>query len=196
MTLVLASSSPQRLALLRAAGVEPVVDPADVDETPLADEPAGALVVRLARAKAAVVAARRPGAVVLGSDTVVAHRGVVLGKPDDDDAAAAMLARIAGDRVRVLSGVAVVRDDEVADGLVSTVLRMRPLDPDGIADYVATGEPRGAAGALRVQGLGGGLVAARDGCWTGVVGLPTCLAADLLAPHDVVLARDDCPPRA
>ena len=96
MRLVLASASPRRADLLRAAGYEFIVRPTGVDESILPGETAYAHVCRLADAKAAAAAASTDSDVVLGADTVVVVDGHVLGKPADDAAAAAMLRRISG----------------------------------------------------------------------------------------------------
>src|SRR5580704_17332498 len=105
--LVLASASPRRLDLLRQIGLEPdVVDPAEIDETPLAGETARQLALRLASAKAAVIAERHPDAFVLAADTVVAVGRRLLGKPDDAADARRMLSLLSGRAHRVLTGVA------------------------------------------------------------------------------------------
>ena len=190
MTLVLASGSPRRLDLLRAGGLEPVVVPADVDESARPGERAPELVRRLAATKATAV----DGAIVLGADTVVALDGAVLGKPADADEAGAMLTALSGRTATVWSGVAVAAPDAVRHRVVGSLLRFHQLDEARIAAYLATGEPFGVAGAFRIQGRGRALVAARTGCWTNVVGLPTCQAAALLAPAGVALRPDDCRP--
>ncbi|MGD9905935.1 MAG: nucleoside triphosphate pyrophosphatase [Vicinamibacterales bacterium] len=94
--LVLASASPRRADLLRLAGYAFTVAHADLDETPRPAEAPAAYVRRLAEEKAAAVAVRHPEAVVLGADTTVVVDGEILGKPDDDAAAAAMLSRLQG----------------------------------------------------------------------------------------------------
>lgn len=190
MSLVLASGSPRRLDLLRGGGLDPVVVPADVDETPRPGEAATELVRRLAVAKATAV----DGDVVLGADTVVALGGAVLGKPAGPEEAGAMLTALSGRVATVWSGIAVATPDDVRHRVVGSFLRFRELTPARISAYVATGEPFGAAGAFRIQGRGGALVADRAGCWTNVVGLPTCQAADLLGRTGVVLQPDDCRP--
>lgn len=188
MSLVLASGSDRRLALLRAGGVEPVVQPADVDETPRPSESPTELVRRLAESKARAVA----GELVLGADTEVVRDGTALGKPADPEEARAMLRASAGRVLAVWTGVAVVSATSTRTSVVGSLLRLAPLDDDAVAAYVASGEPFGAAGAFRIQGLGGELVADRIGCWTNVVGLPICEVARLLAPHGVALAPDGC----
>src|SRR5258708_5504616 len=106
-SLVLASASPRRLELLRQIGLEPdVVDAAEIDETQLADESARLMALRLAAAKAGAVAARHREAFVLAADTLVVVGRRVLGKPEDEAAAARMLALLSGRAHRVLTAVA------------------------------------------------------------------------------------------
>lgn len=190
---VLASRSPRRLALLRAAGLDPTVEPSDIDEQPEPGESAAALVRRLARAKAA---ACEGAATVVAADTVVALAGTVLGKPGDEAAARAMLTAESGRTIAVWSGVA-VRDvhGEIDTRVVGTFLRVASLTPEEIEAYIATGEPFDAAGGFRIQGSGGALIAARHGCWTNVVGLPMCETAALLAERGVLIDSDGCAPR-
>ena len=188
MSLVLASASDRRRDLLRAGGVEPRVVPANVDETPAPGESPVGLVRRLAIAKAAAV----DGSVVLGADTEVVRDGAVLGKPTDTADARAMLRANAGRVLTVWSGVAVAVGGATASRVVGSFVRFAPLTDEQIDGYLATGEPFGVAGAFRIQGLGAALVAARTGCWTNIVGLPTCQVARLLVPHGIDLAPDGC----
>ncbi len=162
-----------------------MVTPADIDETPLPGEKPRELVERLASAKARTVAAllsddeRRAGALVVAADTVIDLDERVLGKPVDDDEAVEMLEALAGRAHEVCTGIAVVvatgdndaesdRGDAVVD--VTTVW-MRPYDRAEIDWYVATGEPRGKAGAYAIQGRGSMLVERIEGNFQNVVGL-------------------------
>lgn len=171
---VLASASPRRLELLRGIGLEPgQVDPADIDETPLAGETARRLALRLARAKAAVTAARHPDAFVLAADTVVALGSRLLGKPEDEADAARMLGLISGRAHRVLTAVAVLAPGGRAGARLSeTRVRIKRLTAREIAAYVASREWDGKAGGYGVQGRAGAFVTALNGSYTGVVGLP------------------------
>lgn len=179
--LVLASASPRRHELLRWLVAEFEIDVPAVDESSPAGEEAASLVRRLARAKAAAVAERRPSAWVLGADTIVELDGEVLGKPADAEEAVRMLARLSGREHRVYTGVALLgpggRHDE--DTVCSRVV-FRPLDPARIAAYVATGEPLDKAGAYAVQGRGAGLIERVVGSFTNVIGLPLTEVGRLL----------------
>jgi septum formation protein len=171
---VLASASPRRLELLRQVGLAPdLVDPAEIDEAPLAGETARRLAMRLARAKAAEVAARHPAAYVLAADTVVALGRRLLGKPEDAADAARMLGLLSGRAHRVLTAVAVVAPGGRAGARLSeTRVRFKRLTAAEIAAYAAGEEWRGKAGGYGVQGLAGAFVIALNGSYTGVVGLP------------------------
>ncbi|MFP5309450.1 MAG: Maf family protein [Actinomycetes bacterium] len=191
---VLASASPRRAALLATLGVQALVAVAEVDESPRPGESPGALVRRLADAKARAVAASHPGAVVLGGDTeVVAPDGRTLGKPVDRDDARRILAVLAGSAVRITSGVAVaLPDGRVLGGRADAVAHVDPLDAATLDAYLATGEADDAAGALAIQGAGAALVSRVVGCWPAVVGLPTCMAGDLLAAAGVAVHPRAC----
>lgn len=181
MRLILASASPRRVELLRAAGLAFAAVPAEVDETPLAGEAPVAHVLRLARLKAERVAAHHPDDVVLGADTVVATDGLLLGKPTDDDDARAMLERLSGRTHEVLTGVAIARGGEIATGVDRTLVHFAQLSEEDLAWYVASGEPRDKAGAYGIQGRASRFVDRIDGSYSNVVGLPVSLTIRLLA---------------
>lgn len=187
--LVLASASPRRAALLRQLGLtfEQVVSP-EPEPVPNGAPPAefAAASARFkARAVHRLLAAagtpRQPHLIV-GADTVVCRGRNMLGKPADADAAAAMLASLAGRTHRVYTGVCVVAADgsEHLDAAV-TVVRMRPLSNPEIAAYVASGEPLDKAGAYGIQGLGARFIERIEGCYYNVVGLPLERLCRLLA---------------
>lgn len=181
--LVLASASPRRRALLGLLGIPFTIDASGADETPPPGATPETVAESLAVAKARAVAARHPGAFVLGADTVVTVDGLVLGKPRDARDGARLLRLLSGRAHRVLTGVALIAPDGAARSLVETAtVTMRPYTDVAIAAYLATDEPWDKAGAYAVQGAGGALVAAVAGCYTTVVGLPLCRVAALL--HD------------
>ena len=172
--LVLASASPRRLDLLAQIGLEPDhIDPADIDEHALSKGTPRLLALRLAREKAAVVAARRAGAFVLAADTVVALGRRVLGKAGDEAEARAFLTLLSGRAHKVLTGVAVIAPDgRIAARLGEARVHFKRLTPREIDGYLASGEWRGKAGAYAIQGRAGGWVIAVQGSYSAVVGLP------------------------
>lgn len=186
-SLVLASASPRRTALLDQIGVAHRVCVVDVDETPLPGETAAAYVRRLALAKARAGAEANVGALTLGADTVVVLGEEMLHKPRDREDAVRMLLRLGGREHRVMTAVALAGGGAAADALhlsVSTVW-MRPIARDEALAYWATGEPRDKAGGYAIQGRGAIFVARLDGSYSGVVGLPLRETAELLATHGV-----------
>jgi septum formation protein len=179
--LVLASASPRRVALLRQAGAGfTVADPGPDRAWPGAAEPRHG-VRALALDKARRVAAKRPGAVVIGADTVVVIRGTRLGKPAGPVEARAMLARLHGRTHQVWTGIAVVRDGEERTAAEVTQVTFARLSDADIAAYVASGEPLDKAGAYGIQGLGGQFVRRIEGDYANVVGLPLARLRAVLA---------------
>ncbi len=183
--LVLASASPRRQELLRNAGIAFTVQPADVDETPLAGESAQECAERLAREKALKVAQACAGDVVLGADTVVVVGGENLGKPVDGEDAARMLRLLSGREHQVITGVCVVspnsrtpEDVEVASE--TTLVTMATLSEDEIHEYVASGEPMDKAGAYAIQGMASRWIPRIEGDYSNVVGLPVALVYRML----------------
>jgi septum formation protein len=180
--LVLASSSPRRLALLRRVGVEPdaVVAPA-VDERVAAGELPHDYARRLARTKAHAVAAREPERFVLAADTVVACGRRILDQTDDVAAARRALALLSGRRHRVWTAVAVVPPGgEPRLKTEMTQVRFKRLERDEIERYLDSGEWRGKAGAYAIQGRAEAFVLALNGSYSNVVGLPTATTLALL----------------
>lgn len=179
--IVLASASPRRTQLLALLGIAHRVDAAhDVDETPRPGEDPEGLARRLAEEKADGVAHRHPGVPVLAADTVVVLDGEVLNKPADAAEAERMLARLAGRDHVVVTAVALAHDGRVDVRADRTRVWFRPLTPELIRAYVATGEPLDKAGAYGLQGYGAVLVDRIEGDCFGVIGLPLRLVVDLL----------------
>lgn len=181
----LASRSPRRRELLAQIGIEHRVLEADVDETPREGEAPRDYVARLAQAKAeagwrAVCAAGLAPAPVLAADTTVALERDILGKPASRAEAQAMLARLAGRRHTVLTGVAVRLGTRAGSALSSSDVTFGPLSAEEIRAYVATGEADDKAGAYGIQGRAGAFVTELRGSYSGVMGLPLHEAARLL----------------
>jgi septum formation protein len=188
-SLILASASPRRQALLGRLGLPFVILPSDIDETMPDDMPPAEVAEQLAVAKARAVALDHPGGVVIGADTVVALADPprLLGKPRDDDEAAAMLRALRGRWHEVSTGIAVVRGDRAWHDVVTAGVWMGDYDDETIARYVATGEPRDKAGAYGYQEQGRALVAEVRGSELTVVGLPLRRLAELLLAAGVPL---------
>ena len=169
--IILASASPRRRELLTLVGIAHGVEPADVDEDVRAGERPEAYVERLAREKAAVIAARRPDAAVIAADTTVVLNGEILGKPDSVAGAQAMLRRLAGHTHTVLTGMAVSHAGRTASAVERVDVTFRDLTEREIAAYVATGEPMDKAGAYGIQGFGATIVERIHGDYFSVMGL-------------------------
>jgi len=187
---VLASGSPRRKELLARLDVHPVVEPADIDETPEPGESAVAYVERLARNKAASSAA--PGRVVLAADTSVVRDGVILGKPSDAVEASSMLQSLANRRHDVVTGVAVGVTNAEGTSVVHSAVEVSTVEigdlhDDRLAWYVATEEPADKAGAYGLQGAAGLFADRVDGSVTNIIGLPLPLVDDLFSRHDLDL---------
>ncbi len=169
---ILASQSPRRRELLSLIGITHEVQPANIDETPLPRELATSHSERLAREKASLVAAREPGALVIGADTVVVVGDTILGKPGDDDDAREMLRRLSGRTHSVFTAVAIACDDMVDSEVEGVSVTFRKLSAAAIDAYVATGEPTDKAGAYGIQGYGSTLIDRIEGDYFAVMGLP------------------------
>jgi len=178
--LVLASSSPRRAELLRAAGIPFEIYPVAIDESVLRLEPPGEHVRRLARQKAQVAFAANAAAVILGADTIVVVGGEIMSKPRDSADAVRMLRLLSGREHEVLTGVALVAQRGTAVEVARTRVWVNPLSEDEIRDYVATGEPLDKAGAYAIQGLGSKFIDRIQGSYSNVVGLPVSLVYRLL----------------
>ena len=179
---ILASASPRRLELLGRLGLSPdAVDPADIDETPLKAERPAPHVARLAAEKAAAVAARHPGAVVLAADTLVAAGLRILPKAEDEQTARACLKLLSGRRHQVLTALTVVDARGVArHRLNRSTVRVARLEPADVDAYIASGEWNGKAGGYAIQGRFEAHVQWMEGSFSGIMGLPLADARAML----------------
>jgi septum formation protein len=182
--LILASASPRRAELLRAAGIPFEVVVADVDERVLPGEAPEPYVRRVAEAKAAAVIRNAAGRPVLAADTAVVADGIILGKPDDADDARRMLRLLSGRAHEVMTGVCLMSSGgsapHISSAVESTAVWFADLSPDEIECYVQTGEPMDKAGSYAIQGLGSRFVTRIEGSYSNVVGLPISLVYRLL----------------
>ncbi|SEK95503.1 septum formation protein [Colwellia chukchiensis] len=185
-TLILASQSPRRKALLQQLGYNFTCMPADIDESVLAGECPEPYVARLALAKAQAVAKQSPvNTVVLGSDTSVVFAEHILGKPDSFVDCQRMLTMLSGNTHQVITAIAAVKDQQSEVVLVKTAVDFKPLSEQEITRYWQTGEPQDKAGAYGIQGIGGQFVTQIQGSYSAVVGLPLYETARLLTAFGV-----------
>lgn len=171
--LVLASASPRRKDLLAAAGVAFTIVESGIDETRAEHEDAATYAERMARAKALNVSHRRSEPLVLGADTVVELRGMILLKPDDPADARRMLRLLSGATHTVVTAFALAQGGRLLESapLTARVTFRRLADPE-VEAYLATGEPFDKAGSYGIQGLGAGFITAVEGGRDTVMGLP------------------------
>jgi septum formation protein len=184
MKLILASTSPRRAEILHDAGFSFIVVSSAVDETPLPGESPSQLVLRLADAKAELVAARAAGpAIVLAADTVVTLEGRIFGKPRSSDDARHMLEQLSGRTHAVVTGVTLIRlpDAERRTFVESTLVHFAQLSAEEITRYLATEEPHDKAGAYAIQGRAGRYIPRIEGDYFNVVGLPLSRVTQALA---------------
>jgi septum formation protein len=191
--LVLASQSPARFQVLRAAGIEPVQYVSGVDEDALAASMPGAapeqLVAALAEAKARTVAeavaADHPDSVVVGCDSMLAHDGMLVGKPGSPERARERWVMMGGGQGVLLTGHAVLQVSDgvlgsFAAGTAQTTIRFGAPSPAEIDAYIATGEPMDVAGGFTLDGYGGWFVDGVDGDPSSVIGISLPLTRRLL----------------
>ena len=179
MNVILASQSPRRRELLGLTGLDFIVRVADIDETMDERKPPVEEVARVSREKALAVT-REPDDVVIAADTIVVCEGEVLGKPKDAQDAFRMLSMLSGRSHQVMTGMTVLRGDEIVTHTEVTKLRFRNLLPEEIRAYIAAGEPMDKAGAYGIQG-GAALFCTRmEGDYYNVMGLPVCALSVIL----------------
>jgi septum formation protein len=184
---VLASASPARRQLLEIAGLSPLVQPSDFDESQVQAETPHQLVTLLSLSKAEAVAKQRraaqsPNALILGCDSVLHFAGEIHGKPASPEAAIRRWQQMRGQTGTLLTGHALL-DTELQQSLVkvqTTDVRFAQVSDAEIAAYVATGEPLQCAGAFALDGRGGLFVEEIRGCHSNVIGLSLPLLRQML----------------
>lgn len=188
--LVLASTSPFRKALLQRLGLPFATAAPDVDETPLTDETAPELVLRLAQAKAQAVAAHHPNALIIGSDQVAALDDQILGKPGGHDKAAQQLRMAAGRTLRFHIGLCLLNSatGRAQVDVVPYAVKFRALSDEQIENYLRLDEPYGCAGSFRSERLGFVLFESMQGDDpNALIGLPLIRLVQMLEEEGVRL---------
>jgi len=170
--LILASQSPRRKELLERLGIEFTVITADIDETVAEGQTPEDTVLDLAARKAQTVFAGHPEAVVLAADTIVYHRGQILGKPKNISQAVKMLRALSGRIHEVYTGGWILGPGVSEYFCEKTLVEFYPLSEEEILEYVSGGEPFDKAGGYGIQGLGALLVKGIEGDFYNVMGLP------------------------
>lgn len=196
-TVILASASPRRRELLQKVGITPVIQPADIDETPHLGEHPIAFASRMAQEKAYSIALTaveehkfpHPFAVI-AADTVVDCGGEIFGKPTDTHDARRMLRALSGRTHEVHTAVVVVAGSgEAFSGVATSRVTFSSISEHKLEWYLATGEPFDKAGAYAIQGAGGVFVESVHGSLSNVVGLPLSQTLSLLARAGYVSAQ-------
>ncbi len=200
--LILASTSPRRIELLRLAGLDPEVIAPNTDEIEIPGESPAKMVMRLAQEKAEASAFKamthtapkilhKQGLLIIAADTTVVAPGTkkevpqTLGKPINKADAARMLRLLSGKAHTVLTGYCILKltpsgkkpgllESHVMGRVVQSTVKIRKLTAREITHYIATGEPMDKAGSYAAQGLGMALIEEIQGSYTNVVGLPVC----------------------
>ena len=179
--IILASTSPRRVDLLKQAGLKFDVRAPEADETPKRGESPQNLVRRLSLAKAKSVRSEGKSLLIIAADTIVVSPNgkKILGKPVDSTDAKKMLKTLSGKTHTVLTGYSLLIIDsrgkqKIKIRVVKSRVKMRTLDSASIQRYVATGEPMDKAGSYAAQGIGAALVESLSGSYANVVGLPIC----------------------
>ena len=169
---ILASASPRRKEILGKTGIDFEVHVSDCDEN-IDEKQPDKLVMKLSELKARDIASKNPDAIIIGSDTVVAHKGHLMGKPADRAEAISMIKSFAGDIHQVYTGVTIIIPNEKTYTYnVCTDVHVLPMTDEEIEHYVDTGEPMDKAGAYAIQGLFAPFISKIDGDYYNVVGLP------------------------
>ena len=193
---MLASASPRRQELLKNAGVEFVVRPANIPEVRRADEAPQAFAERMAQEKARAVFATEKDQYVLGADTVVVvaagrgatgvspvHSDLVLGKPENEEDAARMLRLLSGRKHHVITAVCLIGLGFEDVRSETTAVHFSALTDADIRQYITTGEPMDKAGAYAIQGGASRWISKIEGDYSNVVGLPVALVQQMLRDH-------------
>ena len=192
-SVVLASASPRRTALLKQMNIAHTIHPADIDESPRPNETPQALVERLAAEKAQTVkteleALRSMTAdtVILASDTLIAFDGQSVGKPIDKADSKRILSMLAGKQHEVLTAISALSNSRQQTQVITTSVTFAALTDEQIDAYWDTGEPADKAGSYAIQGIGGEFVVSINGSASAVIGLPLYETRQLLNAFGVV----------
>ena len=185
--IILASRSPRRKDILEKLNLSFVIDPPDIDESPLKNESPIIYVQRISAAKADLVAQRHAQqCIVIAADTTVELNGEIFGQPRDLDEARIMIQKLSSKTHKVHTAISVRYNQKVANSVDTASVTMREVSSELLEWYIGTGESTGKAGAYAVQGHGAALVADVTGEIDTVIGLPVGLLLDMLGKLGIV----------
>jgi len=186
--IVLASESTRRVDMLRTLGISFSIIPPDIDERKKKDETIREYVLRIASEKARKVGTHFPDKWVIGADTIVVHRGRVLGKPKTEANAMEMLKALRGKWHKVYTAYCILNTSKNVSfqDVVETKVFIKDLTDEEIRRYINTSEPFDKAGSYAVQGKGGFMVKEIKGSYSNVVGLPICEIAEVLLSQGIL----------
>jgi len=192
-SVVLASASPRRTALLKQMNIAHTIQPADIDESPRLNETPLSLVSRLAAEKGQAVKAKLASkqtltddTVILASDTLIAFNGQSVGKPENKADAKRILTMLSGNTHEVLTAISVLNNTRQQTQVITTSVTFAALTNEQITAYWETGEPADKAGSYAIQGIGGEFVVSINGSASAVIGLPLYETRQLLNEFGVV----------
>ncbi|APD88544.1 septum formation protein Maf [Alteromonas mediterranea] len=192
-SVVLASASPRRTALLKQMNIAHTIQPADIDESPRPNETPLSLVSRLAAEKGQAVKAKLASkqtltddTVILASDTLIAFNGQSVGKPENKADAKRILTMLSGNTHEVLTAISVLNNTRQQTQVITTSVTFAALTDEQITAYWETGEPADKAGSYAIQGIGGEFVVSINGSASAVIGLPLYETRQLLNEFGVV----------
>lgn len=180
--LLLASASPARLELLRRAGLVPdKVESADIDETPLKNESPRAMVLRLAKEKAAVMHKIYPDYFIIAADTTAARGMRIIGKAENEKEARKIIGLLSGVRHRVYTGVSIISPQgKQTSKVIETMVKFRRMSKEEIDKYLESDEWKGKAGCFALQGRASAYIESINGSFTSVIGLPVAQTFNML----------------
>lgn len=190
MELILASKSPRRIELLRELSLDPVIIPADIDESDVYAETPQQTVCELSKRKAQYVAKNNKDKLVIAADTLVFKDGVLLGKPNDRQDAYKMLESLSGTTHSVFTGFCVCYKGKTATAYAETKVTFRALSKGDIDDYINSDEPFDKAGSYGIQGAGKLFVESITGDYFNVVGLPVCALFETIKKEFGISLKD------
>ncbi|WJY28178.1 Maf family protein [Sporosarcina trichiuri] len=194
-TIILASSSPRRKELLARLGIPFTVMPSGAEEPPIeTSETPETYAERLSSLKASALVKDHPGTVIIGADTVVALDGKVYPKPGSAAEAERFLNELSGRTHSVITGVTIMRDEEIVRFSAVTAVTFRDLDEDLIGAYAASGDPLDKAGGYGIQTAGGLFVESIRGDYDNVVGLPIAELASVLRSRGLIRVQKEALP--